>query len=207
MGASRGGAASRDRASRGGAIGLQLLGRDFAALGDEAFVPPTETDACALFDFEELDLGRLRLQFGSRYERGEVAATVDDLPALSFDAFSASAGLIWLPREGTAVSLSVARSARIPTAEQLFSDGPHLATNSFEIGDSELGLESSLGVYLGVRSLGRSADRRGERLREPFRRLHLRGLHGGGRGRPRRDPPHAGGRPLYGMWLRCRGGT
>ncbi len=146
----------RDIGRLGGAFGLQVLGREFAAIGEEAFVPPTDTDTWALFVFEELTLGSLRLQFGGRYESGVVATREGDLRERSFDAFSASGGLVWAPRDETTISLAVARSARIPTSEELFSGGPHLATNAFEIGDPDLDRESSLGVDLGVRhSAGR----------------------------------------------------
>ncbi|MGH7557639.1 MAG: TonB-dependent receptor, partial [Gemmatimonadota bacterium] len=140
----------------GGAFGVQISGRDFAAVGAEAFIPPTETAAWALFAFEELALGDLRLQLGARYENGDVAALEGDAPDRSFDAFSTTGGFVWTPLEETAISLSVARSARIPTTEDLYSNGPHVATNAFEIGDPDLGLESSLGLDLGMRhSAGR----------------------------------------------------
>ena len=52
---------------------------------------------------------------------------------------------------GLSVSVNAARSERVPTAEELFSNGPHLATNAFEIGDPDLEEETSLGVDLTFR--------------------------------------------------------
>ncbi|HUP00089.1 MAG TPA: TonB-dependent receptor [Gemmatimonadota bacterium] len=134
-----------------GALGLQLASRDFEAVGEEAFVPPTETDTWAVFVFEELDIGAVRFQFGGRYENGDITAAEGPVRERSLDAFSASGGLVWHLVEAYAVSLSVARTTRIPTAEELFSNGPHIATSAFEIGDPDLGTEKSLGLDLGVR--------------------------------------------------------
>jgi iron complex outermembrane receptor protein len=56
-----------------------------------------------------------------------------------------------MPDETWAVAASVARSVRFPTAEELYSDGPHLATLSFEVGDDELDEETSLGIDVSLR--------------------------------------------------------
>jgi len=54
------------------------------------------------------------------------------------------------------VALSLAYTERPPTYVELFADGPHVGTNSFEIGDSDLGLEKAIGLDLSVRKrLGR----------------------------------------------------
>ena len=42
-----------------GSIGFQALSRDFEAIGEEAFVPPTQTDSWAVFAFEELERGAI----------------------------------------------------------------------------------------------------------------------------------------------------
>src|SRR5690606_22730806 len=51
------------------------------------------------------------------------------------------------------VSLSVnaARSERAPAAEELYSNGPHLATQTFEIGSPSLGIETSNHLDVGIR--------------------------------------------------------
>ena len=41
-------------------------------------------------------------------------------------------------------------SEKVPNAEELYSDGPHLATGVFEVGDPDLVKEKSLGVDLSV---------------------------------------------------------
>jgi iron complex outermembrane recepter protein len=140
----------RQRGRLSGTVGLQGSTADFAAFGEEAFVPPSTTDLLALFAYEELDLDPFRLQLGGRWETQDVS-TETDLPDRSFDAFSASVGGIWPfhPSHGLAVTLS--RSERIPTANELYADGPHAATRAFEIGDPGLGKEESLGLDVSLR--------------------------------------------------------
>ncbi len=119
-----------------GAVGVQLTRREFSAIGEEAFVPPSDTDTYALFVTEATDLGAASLQFGGRYERVQVDSEV--ARGLDFNAFSLSAGVVLPVAEGHSVSVQLDRSARAPVAEELLANGPHLATLSFEIGDPDL---------------------------------------------------------------------
>lgn len=133
-----------------GAIGVQGARRDFSAIGEEAFIPPTITDLWALFVFEEARSGAWRFQVGGRVERQTVESRGDELVERDYTGVSGSGGLVWQP-EGWSAALTVARSVKLPNAEELFSNGPHLATRAFEIGDPDLIKEKSLGVDLSLR--------------------------------------------------------
>lgn len=128
-----------------GAFGLQFRTRDFSAVGEEAFVPPTDTDVLALFLFEEFGGGPVRLQTGGRFEhqrilnRGTGVRRTDDGVSLSL-------GANWSPADRFSFALSGSRSVKLPNAEELFSDGPHLATRGFEVGNPEL--EKEVGYSL-----------------------------------------------------------
>lgn len=128
-----------------GALGLQMMGRDFSAVGEEAFTPPNQTDLLALFAYEEAAAGPVRFQVGSRYERQESSESTNGF-SNTFTGVSVSGGLNWDATELTSFALSVARSVKLPTAEELFSDGPHLATESYEIGSRDLTEEVALSV-------------------------------------------------------------
>ena len=52
----------------------------------------------------------------------------------SFTPISASAGLVWDYQAGYNIGVSVAMSQRAPSAAELFSFGPHIGTNTYEIG-------------------------------------------------------------------------
>jgi iron complex outermembrane receptor protein len=134
-----------------GAIGVQGYNRDFAAIGEEAFVPPTDTRNWALFVFEEAGSGPLQFQIGGRVESQEVESSGEEPLTRDFTGYSGSAGLVWRGTTGWSAAFTVARSTKLPNAEELFSNGPHLATQAFEIGDPDLGKEKSLGFDVSLR--------------------------------------------------------
>jgi iron complex outermembrane receptor protein len=68
-----------------------------------------------------------------------------------FDNVSASSGLAWSPNDDWLVGVTLGRSKRAPTAEELFADGPHLAIGAFEIGDPTLKSETSVNLEAFVR--------------------------------------------------------
>jgi iron complex outermembrane receptor protein len=135
-----------------GSFGVQMSRRDFSALGEESFVPRTLTRSSGLFTFQELGTGALRTQAGLRYERQTVDADVDEgIDNRDVSGVSGSLGLVWLPGDDYGASLSVSRSVKLPNAEELFANGPHVATHAFEIGDPGLNAETNLGAELLLR--------------------------------------------------------
>ena len=143
----------RKRGRLSGSLGLQASSTDFSAIGEEAFVPPSVTDSWALFAFEEIDAGALSWQFGLRWENQDVDPE-GDLPSRSFDGISGSAGAVWRFAEGYSLTASLSRTERLPTATELFADGPHVATRAFEIGNPELSPEESVGLDLSLKGAG-----------------------------------------------------
>ena len=147
-----------------GAIGLQLTNFDFSALGAEAFVPSTSTDAKAGFFYEELPLGPLKLTFGGRHERTEVSSegggTVpfggagprfDPAQTRTFSGNSGALGAVWSLSPGMALAVNGAYTERAPTYYELYANGPHAATGVYEIGNSAFGKEKSKALDLTLR--------------------------------------------------------
>lgn len=133
-----------------GALGLQFSSRDFEAVGEEAFVPRSETTQLGLFAFEELDLEAARIQLGARFERQVSTERANDTDR-SHSGLSVSAGLNVPVGERLTLALATSRSIKLPTPEELYSNGPHLATDSYEVGDPTLGTESALSVDASAR--------------------------------------------------------
>ncbi len=127
-----------------GAIGLQYANREFAAVGDEAFVPPVDTASFGLFWVGERPVGDLELETGFRIE------TIEHEPvgaaSRSFTGMGASLGAVLPFANGWRLGLIADYSSRAPVAEELYSDGPHLATTSFEVGDLSLDEEKAFNV-------------------------------------------------------------
>lgn len=135
----------RDKDGWRGASGAQYYHRDFKAVGAEAFLPPNDTSQLGLFTVQEFDLGKAGVELAARYERTDVEDKLNDLDR-DFDAFSIAAGAFIEPASRVKVGANVSRTERAPSAEELFSNGPHIATQSFEVGDPGLGKEKAVGL-------------------------------------------------------------
>ncbi len=138
-----------------GAIGYETLHTEFSALGDEAFLPPVDTQVNSLFFFEEIPCDKFRFQFGARYDHqsNDSETNPNFGPGIDreFNGFSASAGVVYNPTEEYAVTLSASYTQRPPTYVELFADGPHVATGTFEIGDPNLDTEDSVALDFSIR--------------------------------------------------------
>ncbi|MDT8408872.1 MAG: TonB-dependent receptor [Wenzhouxiangellaceae bacterium] len=137
-----------------GVVGVQYEDVELEAIGAEAFIPSATTESLGFFLVEELDLDPVRLSAGIRYQEDEVkldqGVVIDGFQKREFDLFTASAGAIWEFAEGWQTSLNWQRSERAPTQEELFANGPHIATQAFEIGDATLSEEVSNNIDLGL---------------------------------------------------------
>jgi iron complex outermembrane receptor protein len=131
-----------------GALGIDASWSDFRAIGDEAFVPPSRTTSAGLFLVEERALSRrTTLHAGARVQ-------VDDVDGPSQETFllgSASIGLVRRLGASSALAATASYTERAPTATELFADGPHVATQQFEIGDPGLGKERAVSLDLALR--------------------------------------------------------
>ncbi|MEM9595472.1 MAG: TonB-dependent receptor [Acidobacteriota bacterium] len=133
-----------------GSVGAQFLVDDLEAIGAEAFIPATETTQFALFTLQEIDAGPVTWQFGARFESQD--ADPVNQASQSHDGLSASVGVVWQLNPAFSVAASASRSVRLPAAEELFSDGLHVATRVFEIGDPTLEEEVGLGLDVSLRA-------------------------------------------------------
>ncbi|KWV91642.1 TonB-dependent receptor [Erythrobacter sp. YT30] len=131
--------------SSGGVIGAQYTARDFSAIGEEAFVPPNFTRQIALFTAQEFDLNGIQIEAAGRYENVDVESDVLGLER-NFDLFSGALSAILVTDGGTRFGLTGSRAERAPAGEELFANGPHIATQAFEFGDPDLDVESAWGL-------------------------------------------------------------
>lgn len=128
-----------------GSTGVQYLHRDFFAVGEEAYIPPNLTDQVAVFTLQEFGTGPIQIEAAARGEFTKVKAQTLGIER-DFDTFSGALGLVYEGIEGVRLGINGSRVARAPSAEELFSDGPHIATQAFEIGDANLRTERAWGL-------------------------------------------------------------
>lgn len=126
-----------------GAVGVQALTKDLDAIGEEALIPPTRTTEYGVFTLQRLDRGGWGLEGGLRLDGRRLSS---EAPARRFTNLSASAGGFVRPAQGWFLGLSVSRTSRAPTVEELYSLGAHPATEAYEIGDDRLRREIATSV-------------------------------------------------------------
>jgi iron complex outermembrane receptor protein len=131
-----------------GAVGVQASRRDFEAVGEEAFVPPSITRDTGLFLVERAEFEPFILELGARYDRQSIKP--ESGGEARHNALSLSAAGRWDFTDAWHATANLDRAQRAPQAEELFSDGPHEATASFEIGDPNLGEETANQLELGL---------------------------------------------------------
>ncbi|TXR39276.1 TonB-dependent receptor [Ectopseudomonas mendocina] len=133
-----------------GVMGVQTLRRDFEALGEEAYVPPTLTRNHALFLLEEYSLNDWRYELGLRHEWQRIDVDSDQSNA-RHRGTSVSAGAVWTFAPHYSLGFSLSRSQRLPTAEELYANGPHAATRTIELGNPDLDEETAHNAELTLR--------------------------------------------------------
>lgn len=132
-----------------GVFGVQLSTGTLDNTGAEALIPHSSTGRIGLFIMERYNTGPVGLEAGARFEYASIEADTEG-QARNYSAFSVSTGINLKQSDRLAVSLSVARSVKIPNAEELFAGGVHVGTRSFEIGNPDLKTESALSMDLSV---------------------------------------------------------
>ncbi|AIR87869.1 TonB-dependent receptor [Pseudomonas cremoricolorata] len=142
-----------------GVIGAHLSRNEFSALGEEAFVPHTNTDSLALFLLEQWQATeRLNLSFGSRLEhtrvdpdaKGNATFAAADSTS-SFNALSLSSGAVYQLDPVWALAGNLGYTERAPTFYELYADGAHVATGAYEVGDAGLNKEKALSADVALR--------------------------------------------------------
>ena len=138
-----------------GVVGLQYLYRDFSAIGEESFIQPVNQQGTGVFVVEQYDLdAHWRLDLGTRLDIVEYRPNADStIEARSFSPFGISGGVLWKFADRYNAALTLSRNQRAPQIEELYPDGPHAATATFDVGDERLKTETANNVELTLRKV------------------------------------------------------
>ncbi len=139
-----------------GVWGLQLTNRDFSAIGEEAYILPSDTRIWSLFLIEERDFDGWHGEFGLRYDDQSVDTAL--FSDITDSALSISLGATFDLNEHWTLPINLTSAQRLPTAEEYFSNQsgaeeliPHLATSTIEIGDPDLTHETANNFDIGLK--------------------------------------------------------
>lgn len=140
-----------------GTVGVSFEARDFN-IGGFVFSPPSKSLNFSAYINEELSTSkRLSIEVSGRYNYDRITpeqniqlSNLDTLIRRTFNTFSLSVSAIYELNKFLNIGLNLSKSSRVPTIEELYSDGPHLAAYSYEIGNPELKDEKGIGAELFV---------------------------------------------------------
>ncbi|MBM3116172.1 TonB-dependent receptor [Jeongeupia naejangsanensis] len=132
-----------------GVVGVQFGQTRFSALGEEAFVPNTETQKIALFVLEQWQAATAQFSVGGRIDYSSLSPNASDnrrfknSESRSFTAGSLSAGVVQPLAGGWSLAGNAAYTERAPSQYELYANGEHVATGTFERGDPDAGKEKA----------------------------------------------------------------
>ncbi|MGE3800687.1 MAG: TonB-dependent receptor [Candidatus Kapaibacterium sp.] len=144
-----------------GILSLQGSFVDFAANGVR--IPRTNERGVGISLFEVKRFANITLTGATRFDLEEVLPSREDSTSAgfirerSFSGFSGGITTSWSPGLGKkdqkstpplSFGLTLTRTWRMPSIEELYSDGPHLAAYSYEVGNANLQPEVGLTVEL-----------------------------------------------------------
>jgi len=136
-----------------GAFGVQYLDKDLSAVGEEAFVSPTDTRSLGVFLYETREWGDgFGIEGGLRVENVELDNA--NTGSVDFNLVGASFGAHKHLNNGLWIGGQASYTERAPSETELFAFGPHLATQQFEVGNSTLNKETGLNLEATARWRG-----------------------------------------------------
>lgn len=133
-----------------GRTGLQYSWGTLKVTGEEAILPDNSDNRLGVFTLQSVKLGQIDIDAAGRIEHVSIDARQAGFDR-GFTLYSAAAGLGWRPTEGMKLGVNWSHGERAPSPEELLTDGLHIATQSYEIGNAGFGKERSNGVEAYVR--------------------------------------------------------
>ncbi|MDP1318258.1 zinc piracy TonB-dependent receptor ZnuD [Acinetobacter lwoffii] len=120
-------------------------------------MPDTKTDKFSLFALEHKQLGDVHVELGARVDHQKVKVDSDQKD-YSGTGVSASAAANWEFAPDYKLSVVGSHQQRLPLAQELYADGLHFATNTYELGNPDLDKETSNNLELGLHYEGDKLD-------------------------------------------------
>jgi iron complex outermembrane receptor protein len=137
-----------------GLVGVESEYRDFN-IGGFVFTAPTRSYRFSSFLFQSFSFDNFNFEFAARYSfdkykprRATKSTREEFLVEKEFHTFAVSLSMLIELNSKMYVGGTVSRSSRVPSVEELYSEGPHLAAYSYEIGNPNIPFEKGYGIEL-----------------------------------------------------------
>jgi len=115
--------------------------------GGYVFTPNTNSWELSTYLYQSIEIGKHLIDYSIRFDHKEYDPlnenkyTKNSPKNRNFNALSFSFLVMHYLNDIASLGLNLGRSERIPNIEELYSNGPHLAAYSYEIGNTELNKE------------------------------------------------------------------
>jgi iron complex outermembrane recepter protein len=137
-----------------GIAGISAEYRDFN-VGGFVFTPPSTSLGLSSYIFQSYSGGNIEFQAAVRYGfnritpfRENPGSRIGHIRERIFNTYSLSGALFYQLFSSFYTGIHMSKSSRVPTIEELFTEGPHLAAYSYETGNPDLRDESGIGTEL-----------------------------------------------------------
>ncbi|MBI9070964.1 MAG: TonB-dependent receptor [Melioribacteraceae bacterium] len=137
-----------------GLIGISFEHRDFD-IGGFVFTSPAISINSSAYLYEYFTLNNFTFEFSSRYnfsiinpENKTFSSQIGNIRKRDFQTYSFSFSTLYELTKKVHLGFNINKSSRVPTIEELYSKGPHLAAYSYEIGNPDLENEHGIGAEL-----------------------------------------------------------
>lgn len=136
-----------------GRFGFEGYRRNYLTEGAEQLIDGrVRQNNFAVFALEEISFDRVAFQFGARVETNRYNPANTALYAdRNFTGFSGAAAARFRLWEGASFITNFTSAYRAPALEELYNEGAHIGTVTFEIGDQNLTRERSTGIEFSLR--------------------------------------------------------
>jgi iron complex outermembrane recepter protein len=134
-----------------GIFGFTQLDKKLEVSGLEAYLPNSQTKLQALYYVADKKFGDVKTEFGIRHESVGITPSANSgFSNRSFSLNSLGLGSTLSINKAWATVLRASRNERAPVVEELYANGAHVATGTFEIGAPQLAKETSLNFDVGL---------------------------------------------------------
>ena len=137
-----------------GVVGASMEHRDFD-IGGFVFTSPSKSLNISSYLIENIAYKKISLEMGARYNYDKITPITEKISEKigrieerNFNTYSLSLSILYAQSKYVYFGANISKSSRVPTIEELFSEGPHLAAYSYEIGNPYLNAESGFGGEL-----------------------------------------------------------
>ena len=135
-----------------GIVGAQFENGKFQALGAEAFIPSSKTNSQSVYIYEELPIDKHKVTFGLRHGQHDVDSKGGSVKFdaakgnKSFKTNNGAIGGLYALNSEWSLTGNLSHNERAPSYFELYADGVHTATGTYERGQTNLKIEKSNGL-------------------------------------------------------------